>query len=74
MGRLDAEDLARWRQVQVRIDAIQVKPDGYSTEQIEQAYMQRYRMSQEFIDKYGLDDTENLVFAIDTGAIQYEDD
>ena len=51
------EDTLRVRMVQAKIQAIDVKPEAYSREEIEQAYLKRMQVWGELTQAYGVDNS-----------------
>jgi len=74
LGRVSNEDLARWQLMQARKDAMQLAPDKYSAHEIEAHLLASFRLSQELVERYGLDDTTNWVISQFTGVMYTRDD
>lgn len=53
-----------------RQEAIRVKPDAYTREEIEQTFYSEYRMAGEFIDKYGVDPALQMSIPVWTASIE----
>ena len=69
LAALNAEDLTRWRMVVAQQKAMEVKPDAYSRQEIEQAYLLHMRLWGEFIQKYDVPDDSNLTISCNNGRI-----
>lgn len=51
------EDLNRVRMVQAKIQAMQIKPEAYSREEIEQAFIKRMQLWGDLTNAYGVDNS-----------------
>lgn len=71
VGRISAEDLARWRQICARRSAYQVSPTAFSATEIEQTEMALIRLMSEIVECYGLDDSRAWHVSQYTGMIFY---
>ena len=71
VGKLNAEDLARWRLMQARDDAIRLAPSHYSRSEIEDAYLRRYQLYEDIVERYGIDDARVWDVSAASGVIIY---
>ena len=68
-GPLSDEDLARWRRNQAAIEAMRVKPDWYTREEVERLFIEQWRLIADFTDTYNIDGAKVITFSRTTGAI-----
>jgi hypothetical protein len=71
---LSPEDLQRWRTWAARDSAMNLAPDHYNREEMEEHFRQRQKLFQEFTDRYELLDTPHLVISSTKGALYYDDE
>lgn len=69
VGKVTDEDLARWRMSQAKLEGIAAKPDGYTREEVEQAWVAKYRLCGEFVERYGMDDSKKWNVSLYSGEI-----
>lgn len=65
--QISSEDLAMLRMNDSRVRAIEVKPEAYSREEIEQTYLKRLQLHGDFIERYGVDNTRRWMILPETG-------
>ena len=73
IGKLEAEDLIRLRQLVVKRDAYNIAQEKYSANDIEQNEMSYMRLMGEFAERYGVDDSRQWRISQYTGTIIYGD-
>lgn len=52
--------------------AIESKPEGFSVQEIRDAWIRKFTMCGEFVEKYSIDDTEDWNVSTFTGQIHVE--
>lgn len=72
VGTLTQEELARWRMAHARLNAIEDKPDAYSASDIEQAYLTRWKLGEEFCRRFAVDDSRDWSVSCYTGIVYYK--
>lgn len=73
IGKLEAEDLTRLRQLVVKRDAYNIAPDKYSANDIEQNEMSYMRLMGEIAERYNVEDSRQWKISQYTGMIIYGD-
>ena len=71
VATLNTEDRARYRQLAVREQGYRINAAAYSRDEIEQNEMALFRIREEFIERYELDDTRDWKISISSGLIIY---
>lgn len=74
IATLAPEELIRWRMNSSRLRAIENGASGYSKEDVEQAYFERYRLGQEFVERYDINDCRDWDISPYTGVCFYPED
>ncbi len=72
VGTLTQEELVRWRMTHARLNAIEDKPDAYSPADVEQAYLSKWKLGEEFCVRYGVDDSKDWAISCYTGILFYK--
>lgn len=70
-GKLDFDDLSRYRLIHARDAAMSVAPSHWSRAEIEESMIRRYQLLESFVNKYGLDDSRSWQVSPYTGVIIY---
>lgn len=69
LATIDAEDLARSRQLDARIQAMRLLPTAYGGPQIEEAFLKSLTFAGEMMKKYGLPENGRWFIDPETGAV-----
>jgi hypothetical protein len=72
IGHLTQEELVRWRMTHARLNAIEDKSEAYSPSDVEQAYLSKWKLGEEFCHRYGVDDAKDWAISCYTGLIFYK--
>lgn len=70
IGRVDRQDLARWREMMARKDAVETSSVS-TIEDCERAYLAHFRLAGEMVEKYEIDDLEDWNISVFTGDLYY---
>lgn len=73
IGTLSAEDLARWRILAARQEALNARPEAWSRSEIEAHALEHYRFRAEIAAKFEIDDTRDWRISPWTGVVFYAD-
>ena len=73
IGRLTTEDLARWRILCARQEAINHRPDTWSRAEIESHMLEYYRFLGEIAAQFDIDDSRDWRVSAWTGVVYYTD-
>lgn len=74
IAKLSGEDLRAWQAWLARDDAMQLKPDSYTRDEVEGHFRQRISLLAEFITRYGVVDSPYLAVTGCHGNLYYERD
>lgn len=70
-GRLEGEDLVRYRAVDVKRQALERNPGAYSAMETEQIVMAEVRMQAEISERFGLDPSRAWMCSPIDGVVFY---
>ena len=73
IGQLNAEDLARWRILCARQEALNHRPEAWSRAEIENHALEYYRFLGEIAARYEIDDSREWRVSAWTGVVYYTD-
>lgn len=73
IGQLSAEDLARWRILCARQEALNHRPEAWSRAEIESHALEYYRFLGEIAARYEIDDSREWRVSAWTGVVYYTD-
>lgn len=71
-GKIDREDLARWRVMAADLQAASTSPTAFSAREHRDMWLRKYSLAEEMVDKYGIDDSEDWGISNFTGQIVVE--
>jgi len=73
IGRLNGDDLLRWRKLVARDTAIHIHPPHWSREEICHHLLESQRFRAEVAARFEVDDTRSWRISAWTGVIWYDD-
>jgi len=71
-GKIDREDLARWRLVAADLQAATTSPSAFSAREHRDMWLRKYQLAEEMVEKYGINDDEDWNISNFTGQIIVE--
>lgn len=72
--QISSEDLALLRMNDSRMRAMEIKPEAYSREEIEQQFLKRLQLHGDLCQRYGVDNTRRWTILPETGHFVVGDD
>ena len=67
--QMSAEDKARFRMSEAKLAAIALAPAHYSRMEIEEAFIANYKLMEDIVTTYGIDDSRNWQATAVTGSV-----
>lgn len=67
--QMSHEDKARFRMSEARLEAIRLAPGHYSRMEIEEAFIANWKLMEEFVSTYQIDDCRNWQATAVTGSV-----
>lgn len=73
-GKLSDEDLARVRMADAKRRAMEIRPQAYGRDEIEQMYVKYFQLHGEMAERYGVPDTEDFTIDCWVGVLHRVED